>query len=418
MMEKKEQKTVDQHYVPRFYLKKFSIIKGTGEKEKVLTSFFQFDKNLLKDNIPTKSICYEKYFYGEDGKIEQDFAGRETKWSVLIQSIVDMENNSLDSIQKKGIKQFAVYQFSRTLAMYKYSKDTMNEMMLAHLLNNVKDIEGDIVRKAVEEKTDMEIEVADIIKHCEELIEVIDDLDISIVKFSTLEKLITSDMPVIVMNPFCNDEAGFANMGVVILFPVSPEMLILIYDGKVYHKCKEFMVNSNEEDVKNLNKYQVMSAEERILAKDRKQLEAIVINKELISMRNDYRESRKVNSSFDGRGTLVATKSRSMHYNFEISFLHLPRYLKKIPKDCRAAFNRRYSFEARLNLLISMYRVPELMKNNPDIPYVNIAERKAGYTKMQRYMDDYWKIPMADRTITPEMMKKIKTIEASWFPIN
>ena len=68
--------TVDQHYVPRFYMKNFSLVKGTGKKEKVFISFFQFDEKLYREHIPTKTICYENYFYGEDGEIEKEFANR------------------------------------------------------------------------------------------------------------------------------------------------------------------------------------------------------------------------------------------------------------------------------------------------------------------------------------------------------
>ena len=60
--------TKNQHYVPRFYMKPFSIVKNEGtKKEKALISFYQFKDNLLKDNIPTTSVCSEDFFYDEDG---------------------------------------------------------------------------------------------------------------------------------------------------------------------------------------------------------------------------------------------------------------------------------------------------------------------------------------------------------------
>ena len=55
--------TKNQHYVPRFYMKPFSNIKNAGAKnEKVLISFYQFDNNILRDNVPTSSICSEDFF--------------------------------------------------------------------------------------------------------------------------------------------------------------------------------------------------------------------------------------------------------------------------------------------------------------------------------------------------------------------
>ena len=76
--------TEDQHYVPRSYLKNFASVIGTGKKERALVSFYQFDKELLKEEIPTKSICYKSYFYGEDGKIEKDFSIQQNASSHLI----------------------------------------------------------------------------------------------------------------------------------------------------------------------------------------------------------------------------------------------------------------------------------------------------------------------------------------------
>ena len=74
--------TVNQHYVPRFYMKHFANVKNVGtKKEKVLNSFYQFKDNMLKKNIP---ICSEDYFYDQGGKIEKELANMEIRWSLHI----------------------------------------------------------------------------------------------------------------------------------------------------------------------------------------------------------------------------------------------------------------------------------------------------------------------------------------------
>lgn len=45
-----EQITIDQHYVPRFYMRNFAINKGEGKKEKSLISFF----NLIEKYVEKK----------------------------------------------------------------------------------------------------------------------------------------------------------------------------------------------------------------------------------------------------------------------------------------------------------------------------------------------------------------------------
>lgn len=409
---------INQHYVPRFYMKNFSIIKKTRKEDKVFIGFYQFDGELLKENVPTKSICYENYFYGEDGKIENDFRIKETKWAEVIKNIIEADKYNLEKDQEKVIKQFAIFQYSRTLAIYNYSKDMMAEMLQKGIINRTPDIKEEIVKELVDEKIENEVCVSDIISVCDNIVQKIDDLDVSIIKFNTTKKLITSDMPIITMNPFCPSKVGFANMGIVILFPVSPEVMVAIYDGKIYREFKPYMTISNEEEVVNLNKYQVISAEERILSKDRDELILISSDERLILKRKEYRSKRKVNSSFDGHGTFVATKSRSLYYDFELSFCKLPKYLKKIPIECRESFQRQYSNKLRLNLLLRVYKIPELAKKNKDFSQLNTSKMKDGYSEMLKFMDGYWNTPSQDRIITAEFIKKLKTVPGTFFPID
>lgn len=101
-------------------------------------------------------------------------------------------------------------------------------------------------------------------------------------------------------------------------------------------------------------------------------------------------------------------KSRALEYKYELSFCKFPKALRKIPKECREAFSREYNREERLNLLCRVYRMPDLLKYNGQLDDKEIEKMKEGYSKMQKFMDDYWLVPRADRTITPEFMRKLK----------
>lgn len=70
--------TKKQHYVPRFYMKPFSVIANRGtKKEKVLISFYNFNKNIIRKNVPVMSVCAEDFFYGKDGVTENKLAEKE-----------------------------------------------------------------------------------------------------------------------------------------------------------------------------------------------------------------------------------------------------------------------------------------------------------------------------------------------------
>lgn len=409
--------TVNQHYVPRCYMKNFATVIGTGRKEKALIVFYQFDIKLLSDKVPTKTICYEKYFYGEDCVIEHDFAQKETNWGITLQKVSQSEDDFIDVLEEQQIKDFAVYQFGRTLAMFKHGKETMEEMITSHLYNTTSEIDENTIRNMVTEKIDKELDATDIVHCCNEILGTIDDLKISIIRYETKEKLITSDMPVVMMNPLCSGKAGMSNVGVLIFFPVSPDTLIIIHDSKIY-SIDKFLRSYNEEDVKHLNKYQVIGSEERILANEPNELSTYIEDDNLLNDRDEYRCKRKVASGYDGRGTFMAAKSRALDYKYELSFCKLPRALRKISKECRDAFTRTYSREARLNLLCSVYRIPGLLKSSGKLDAIEIAKRKDGYSKMQKFMDDYWQVPVEDRTITPEFMYKLKTVPCNFYPID
>lgn len=410
-----KQITVDQHYVPRFYLRNFSEVKGSGKKEKVLISFFQFKGELYREKVSVKSLCYEDYFYGEDGALENELAEKECMWSKIIRSIIESPEKKLEKEIIDIIKEFAIYQYGRTLATLNYSKSLMSEMLVTQLANNHADMEIDVVNEVVQKKIDDEADASLIVNLCEQLVKELDDLEISIIKFSTSNRLITSDMPVIETNPFSIDKAGMANVGTVIFFPIANDLLVVIHDEKIYTSCNHFMINNNEQDVVNLNRYQILSAEERIMADNIEYLREVAEDSEAINKRTEFVSKRKVDSSYDGIGTFVAMKSRSLKFIYPLSFLKLPKYLYKIPVECREVLHRKYSYDNRLRLLCTVYKLPDLLKNHKEFSAGEIMRRRDGYLKLLNYMDDYWKVPKDQRNITPDLMYKLKTVPTTFF---
>ena len=64
-----------QHYVPKFYLKYFA-----DDNNK----FFAYDfksQSLLPDKVFYESQCHKKYFYGEDGILENQLSQKEGEWA-------------------------------------------------------------------------------------------------------------------------------------------------------------------------------------------------------------------------------------------------------------------------------------------------------------------------------------------------
>lgn len=96
----KKQITINQHYVPRFYMKPFAeVIRKNSNNEKALIAFYQFKDKIVKDKIPTTSICSKDYFYDKDGHIENKLADKETIWSRAISKFNKNEEVTEEEVQ-------------------------------------------------------------------------------------------------------------------------------------------------------------------------------------------------------------------------------------------------------------------------------------------------------------------------------
>lgn len=400
----------NQHYVPKCYMKNFATIAGVGRKEKAFIAQYQFDKAQLLDNIPTKSICYEKYFYGDDLIIENEFSHKEAYWGKLLRKISESSHYCLNNEDERQLKMFAVYQNGRTLAALHHGKKLISEILNSCVTMNL-ELNTTIIKAFIDK-----ISPANIVKICNEEVNSIDDLKISIIKYKTTEKLITSDMPIIITNPFSIDRAGLANVGAMIFFPVSSDTLVVIHDDKIY-SIENFVLSNDEQEVVNLNKFQVISAEERIIANKLSELQTYAFDKSLLLERKEYQAERKVDVSYDGKGTFMAAHSRSIPYKYELSFCKLPKQIINIPRDCRRAFQRKYEGSSRFNLLVCAYRLPDLMFKNGQINDSEMQKRKDGYLNFLKFMDDYWEIPYDKRTITPKVFNEIESVEFTYIPI-
>ena len=408
---------IDQHYVPRSYLRNFSKIIGEGKREKNQVCFFQFFGEFYRENVPTKSICYKHYFYGEDGILEKSLSVQESQWSKVLKKCCRMQCYDLDPNDESVIKEFAIYQFARTLASLNFTKGTAKDILAECVKAHFNIQINSNIEKLLVDKVNESVSPSMLINICNHILDDLDDLKISIYKFKTTHKLITSDAPVIITNPFSISSAGFANIGIFIIFPISPDVLVAVYDDKIYGKGGSFIESFNEQDVINLNKYQLISAEERIISENRNDLEEALKSDDALNMRKEYLSKDKLTVATAQVGTIFGAKSRSLPYKFELSFCKLPTNLRKIDSNCRETYQRKYTEEAWLKSLIMIYRLPATLKNDTNFTDKEIEHRKKEYSKMRTFLESYWDIPRDKRIITPDLMEKIQSTRTQFFKV-
>lgn len=403
--------TKNQHYVPRFYMKPFSIVKNEGtKKEKVLISFYQFKDNLFRDYIPTTSVCSEDFFYDEDGKIENKLAQKEGKWGSAISKI--NHNERLDASEISDVREFVAFQISRTKAMLDHNQDMATTMMADIVSTENTSWDKSVVKEVVKRQVEKEITPEYNLSLVKDVLPTIDDLKMSVLENKTEIAFFTSDVPVIIVNPLGVHRAGLADIGTVIFFPTSQRKMVMLYDSRFYGKITEEIQDSECVDV--FNKYQYISADERILALNSTELKKYVQDEKLNAFREKFCDSVKTTANYDGIGTLLAAKSRSIKYYFDIPMLKLPKQLRKIPRDFRETFSRTYSLETRDAILCRIYGEPVSIKEEKLKAHWRQNQQYAKI--LLRYLDYYWETPKADCVITGEHMERIKKASIHFIP--
>ena len=144
--------------------------------------------------------------------------------------------------------------------MYDYAK---NEMKIEYGIDVI-DIDKKIYNKRI-----FEIYIKDIDK--------IKDLEVCIVKNTTKKEFISSDNPSVLTNKlyFSHKNVkfvsfGFGSAGALFFLPLTPKLLLVVYDSDVYSLPKEkgFHKIKSESDVDAVNYFQVMNCNNNVYMRD------------------------------------------------------------------------------------------------------------------------------------------------------
>jgi len=229
-----------QHYVPRFLLKNFSTDKRTV-RGIVLSSGIVFEEGGIAHQ------CYEDYFYGKDGDLENSFAAEEGRIASLLQ---DLSQNALESIPVEDLGSivfFMHYQKYRTFSAAQYVDDladahlkaVMKSTLPVTLENGHVMTEEDL--DLVRVKTPMP-QIASIYSGAG-FTPLLLDLEIKFLLRGDLPGFMISDNPVAFYNQFiehnedlrqCKGSTGLAVKGLQMFLPVSPNVCIAVYDPTTY----------------------------------------------------------------------------------------------------------------------------------------------------------------------------------------
>ena len=300
-----------QHYVPRFYLRKFSKINDNDndKKNKILV----FDKkNKKKYSSSVYNIACENYFYDiENGTtvkekqvVESAFSDLETKFSILLNKLInrcEQKENYFTALMstKKEREEFSFYIIMQLLRTKKYRKKTskttmklLNDMlsflvMDYELKSKDKKIDINEINVGVDEKL-LHLEVLMDENFIEELTGFITNSCWIFIHNKTEIPFATSDNPICRVPRIIDENYLFYNQSneicmkkqlsltelispfLEINFPLSPDVSLKIIRDKVpnyekWKKLKNRLVPVERVDIINaVNQYQFSMAYEKV----------------------------------------------------------------------------------------------------------------------------------------------------------
>lgn len=325
-----------QHYVPQFYQRFFS------NGEDCLPNL-----NLISGEINWKSSINRQaqsdYFYGKDNGMEE-FLDKEieTPASNVLKNII--KNACINEINNNEyiiLMKYIALQFTRTKKMSRDLNTLTNKSTeeFIRYYSSKDHPAGELKQK---------LGVADYHKKKAPLITTIAgmgilhnflDLECCLLANNSGEGFITSDSPVTVYNQFLYKKKsryiiGLKYAGLQIFFPLSPHLMIYLYDRNVYrHNYDQTMkiVISSKEDIKSLNILQAINADNIVMFNADTNSECYM-NKIFIKAQSfrSKMEARVDVSNINSRSPVIVEHIVHPLYRLNLSFIKERKSAKRI----------------------------------------------------------------------------------------
>jgi hypothetical protein len=244
----------NQHYVPRCYLKHFSV----DRQGRAINAYNIHLRRGIR-NAPVRGQCAEAYFYGEDLRLEKLLQQPEG-WYAEVLTRINAGASSLSDEDAAGLRHFCYLQYLRTDAASK--RAALYAAELADVAGMGGNVRGSSWRMSEREAVIMALSTFD------KTVGVIDDLKVCLVRNDTRTPLVTSDDPAILTNRWYSQNprakglvGGSGSSGALFLLPLTPKIMCVVYDGDVYAipNAGGWAVTRKVSDIKAFNQHQLLN---------------------------------------------------------------------------------------------------------------------------------------------------------------
>jgi len=317
------------HYVPRFYLKRFS---SNGKS----INLWNIKNELKIISANLKHQCYKDYFYGKDLKVEKALGLVEGQISEIFKLIDKYQSpppHGTDDYLTLVI--YILMQYGRTA----YSADALDEMsdkLMKHIFKQKAENEGIDLSKikiGIKESAQYSLGITS------QMYPIFLDLDCKLILNETNTEFVTSDAPVVMYNQLFSfrkyqSNTGLASKGLQIFLPICSKKLLLFYDFDSYSVGKNtssIVKVSLPKDIYELNTLQMTSAYENVYYENNKFNIDALYRKSL-----PFRRNQKSNMSvFPGeennekKSEFIASSKEDVRTNLNLSFIKVNKSTKK-----------------------------------------------------------------------------------------
>lgn len=254
----------NQHYLPKFYLRNFSI--NSNQKQ---IGVFNIASKFFHQTAKLKTQGSKNFFYGHDGIIENNLSNIEGSLATILKNIltekmipVKMSTSHIDLLAFVGLT------------------DLRNPIVIQNIIESNKQIKQRLLELHPETDVDnlvpiitQEDAIETALSGLEAAIENMIDLDYKLLINKTKIPFLTSDFPIVKYNQFLEErrwkhgKTGYGCTGLQIVIPLNPDISIILYDSMVYKVGNRHDNHLNitlDADVNQLNLLQFINCFENI----------------------------------------------------------------------------------------------------------------------------------------------------------
>lgn len=284
-MSERKGETKRQHYVPRMILRNFST---DGKRISLVVDGRRIDGGGLRDQ------CQEDYFYGSDQVMEKSFADSERKMAAFFGDLAPERFESLSDDDVYQLRLFVAYQHARTRGaadhVSKFTGAFAKQILRDSLALNK---ETEIGPEDLER---IEIGIANAqhqaIWLAAKTNPILSDMSVKFIATARTPGFIIADHPVVAYNQFAEHHpilsryptaTGLALKGLQLFLPLSPSMVLAVYDPSTYqYGGKASVCTAGPADVSHLNRMQAVNARSCFYFDGRRMNDAALVDLERI----------------------------------------------------------------------------------------------------------------------------------------